>query len=215
MQGGLIIQNPQTGKKRPQKTRINEMIRRPDVRLINPDGQQLGIYPTRQALAIAQEMHLDLVEISPNANPSVCKIMDYGKYKYELKKQAQAAKKNQKIIELKEVKMRPKTDTHDFNFKIKHIRRFIAEGNKTKVTIRFRGREIAHPEMAAVILDKVVAALADIAEVQQKYQFEGKTMTTILTPSAKGSALAKSKKILMEEELEELDDQDDFEDNMD
>ncbi len=167
------------------------MIRRPDVRLINPDGQQLGIYPTRQALAIAQEMDLDLVEISPNANPSVCKIMDYGKYKYELKKQAKVAKRNQKIIELKEVKMRPKTDTHDFDFKVKHIRRFIAEGNKTKITIRFRGREIAHPEMAAQLLDKVVAAVSDVAEMQQKYQFEGRTMTTILTPSSKNSAARK------------------------
>jgi translation initiation factor IF-3 len=167
------------------------MIRRPEVRLINPDGQQLGIYPTRQALTIAQELHLDLVEISPNATPSVCKIMDYGKYKYELKKQAKAARKNQKVIELKEVKMRPKTDTHDFDFKVKHIRRFISEGNKTKITIRFRGREIAHPEMAALLLDKVVAAVSDVAEVQQKYQFEGRTMTTILTPLSKASSAKK------------------------
>ncbi len=161
------------------------MIRRPEVRLINPDGQQLGIYTTRQALTIAQEMSLDLVEISPNAKPPVCRIMDYGKYKYEQKKQAQAAKKNQKTIEVKEVKMRPKTDTHDFDFKVKHIRRFISEGNKTKITIRFRGREVAHPEMAALLLDKVVDAVKDIAEVQQRYQLEGKSMTTILAPSGK------------------------------
>lgn len=165
------------------------MIRRAEVRLINPDGQQLGIYPTRQALAIAQEMELDLVEISPTANPPVCKIMDYGKFKYEEKKQAKAAKKNQKIIEVKEVKMRPKTDTHDFDFKVKHIRRFIGEGNKTKITVRFRGREVAHPETAAKLLDRVVAAVSDIAEMQQKYQLEGKAMTTLLAPNGKGGSI--------------------------
>lgn len=171
------------------------MIRRPEIRLINPDGQQLGIYSTRQALVIAQEMSLDLVEISPNAKPPVCRIMDYGKYKYEQKKQAKAAKKNQKTIEVKEVKMRPKTDTHDFEFKVKHIRRFIGEGNKTKITVRFRGREVAHPEMAAALLDKVVMAVKDIAEVQQRYQLEGKAMTTVLAPSSKASAVAAQEKI--------------------
>jgi len=150
--------------------------------VINPDGQQLGIYPIRQALAIALELGLDLVEINPKAEPPVCRIMDFGKFKYEQKKQVNAAKKKQKVIEVKEVKMRPKTDTHDFDFKIKHVRRFIEEGNKAKLTIRFRGREMAHPEIAAQQLDKVVEAVKDIAIIEQPYNMEGRTMTMILAP---------------------------------
>jgi len=163
------------------------MIRRPEVRVINPDGQQLGIYPIRQALSIAQELGLDLVEINPKAEPPVCRIMDFGKFKYEQKKQANAAKKKQKVIEVKEVKMRPKTDQHDFDFKMKHVRRFLEEGNKAKITIRFRGREMAHPEVAAALLDRVVQELGDEAVVEQSYKMEGRTMTMILGP-AKQSA---------------------------
>ncbi|MCK9522243.1 MAG: translation initiation factor IF-3 [Proteobacteria bacterium] len=158
------------------------MIRRPEVRVINPDGQQLGIQPIRQAIALAQEFGLDLVEINPKADPPVCRIMDFGKFKYEQKKQAAVAKKRQRIIEIKEVKMRPKTDTHDFDFKIKHVRRFLEEGNKAKLTIRFKGREMAHPDMAAKLLDKVVEACRDIAVVEQTYRMEGRTMTMILAP---------------------------------
>ena len=158
------------------------MIRRPEVRVINPEGQQLGVYPIHQALSIASDLGLDLVEINPKANPPVCRIMDFGKFKYEQKKQANLARKKQKTIEIKEVKMRPKTDEHDFNFKIKHIRRFIDEGNKAKVTIRFRGREMAHPEMAAKLLDRVVEVTKDVAEIEQSYRMEGKTMTMILVP---------------------------------
>ncbi len=158
------------------------MIRRPEVRVINPDGQQLGIYPIRQALSIAQELGLDLVEINPKADPPVCRIMDFGKFKYEQKKQANAAKKKQKVIEVKEVKMRPKTDQHDFDFKIKHVRRFIDEGNKAKITIRFRGREMAHPEVAAALLDKVFQAVKDVTVIAQPYKMEGRTMTMILAP---------------------------------
>lgn len=159
------------------------MIRRPEVRVINPEGKQLGIYPIRQALTLAAELGLDLVEINPKANPPVCRIMDFGKFKYEQKKQAAIAKKRQKVIEVKEVKMRPKTDDHDFDFKVKHIRRFLEEGNKAKVTIRFRGREMAHPEMAAKILDKVVENVKDIGGVEQSYRMEGRTMTMILAPT--------------------------------
>ena len=158
------------------------MIRRPEVRVINPEGQQLGVYPIHQALSIAADLGLDLVEINPKANPPVCRIMDFGKFKYEQKKQANLARKKQKIIEVKEVKMRPKTDEHDFNFKVKHIRRFLDEGNKAKVTIRFRGREMAHPEMAAKLLDRVVEVTNDVAEIEQSYRMEGKTMTMILVP---------------------------------
>lgn len=163
------------------------MIRRPEVRVINPEGKQLGIYPIHQALAIAADLGLDLVEINPKANPPVCRIMDFGKFKYEQKKQANLARKRQKVIEVKEVKMRPKTDEHDFDFKVKHIRRFLEEGNKAKVTIRFRGREMAHPEMAAKLLDRVIETVTDIGAVEQPYRVEGRTMTMVLAPS-KGSA---------------------------
>jgi translation initiation factor IF-3 len=158
------------------------MIRRPEVRVINPDGQQLGIYPIRQALTIAQELGLDLVEINPKADPPVCRIMDYGKFKYEQKKQTNVARKKQKVIEVKEIKMRPKTDTHDFETKLKHVRRFIEEGNKARLTIRFRGRELAHPEVAARQLDKMVQAVKDIAIVEQNYQMEGRMMTMVIAP---------------------------------
>ena len=163
------------------------MIRRPEVRVINPDGQQLGIYPIRQALTIAAELGLDLVEINPKADPPVCRIMDFGKFKYEQKKQTNSAKKKQKIIEIKEVKMRPKTDTHDFETKLKHVRRFIEEGNKARLTIRFRGRELAHPDVAARQLDKMVAAVKDIAVVEQPYQMDGRLMTMLIAPAKASS----------------------------
>ena len=161
------------------------MIRRSEVRVINPDGQQLGVYPIHQALAIASDLGLDLVEINPKANPPVCRIMDYGKFKYEQKKQANLARKKQKVIEVKEVKMRPKTDEHDFDFKMKHIKRFLDEGNKAKVTIRFRGREMAHPEVAARLLDRVIEEVGELGTVEQPYRMEGRTMTMILAPAAK------------------------------
>ena len=159
------------------------MIRRAEVRVINPDGQQLGIYPIRQAISLAEEAGLDLVEINPRAEPPVCRIMDFGKFKYEQKKQANAAKKKQKVIEVKEIKFRPKTDSHDFNFKMKHVKRFIGEGNKAKITIRFRGREMAHPEIAARLLDRVVEEVKDIVVIEQSYRMEGRTMTMILAPA--------------------------------
>jgi translation initiation factor IF-3 len=171
---------------RPTQTRINEMIRRPEVRVINPDGQQLGIYPIRQALAIAAELGLDLVEINPKADPPVCRIMDFGKFKYEQKKQTNSAKKKQKIIEIKEVKMRPKTDVHDFETKLKHVRRFIEEGNKARLTIRFRGRELAHPEVAARVLDRMVEAVKDIAVIEQPYAMDGRLMTMLIAPARTG-----------------------------
>ncbi|MCK9461802.1 MAG: translation initiation factor IF-3 [Proteobacteria bacterium] len=171
---------------RPTQTRINEMIRRPEVRVINPDGQQLGIYPIRQALTIAQELGLDLVEINPKADPPVCRIMDFGKFKYEQKKQTNSARKKQKVIEVKEVKMRPKTDTHDFETKLKHVRRFIEEGNKARLTIRFRGRELAHPDVAARQLDKMVEAVKDIAVVEQPYAMDGRMMTMLIAPAKTG-----------------------------
>lgn len=172
--------------------RINQMIRRPEVRVINPEGKQLGIYPVHQALSIAQELGLDLVEINPKSNPPVCRIMDFGKFKYEQKKQANIAKKKQKVIEIKEVKFRPKTDDHDFDTKVKHVRRFLEEGNKAKITIRFRGREMAHPEMAAKVLDRVVEITRDVAVVEQAYRMEGRTMTMVLGPVKGAGAPATS-----------------------
>lgn len=170
------------------------MIHRPEVRVINPEGKQLGIYPIQQALTIAQDQGLDLVEINPKANPPVCRIMDFGKFKYEQKKQANLAKKKQKVIEVKEVKMRPKTDDHDFNFKLKHIIRFLTEGNKAKVTIRFRGREIAHPETAARVLDRVIEEVGEMAVVEQNYRMEGRTMTMVLAPGKIPSESTQSEK---------------------
>ena len=151
--------------------------------MINPEGQQLGVYPIRQALTLAEEAGLDLVEINPRAEPPVCRIMDFGKFKYEQKKQANAAKKKQKVIEVKEIKFRPKTDSHDFDFKMKHVKRFIEEGNKAKITIRFRGREMAHPEIAARLLDRVVEEVKDMVVIEQSYRMEGRTMTMILAPA--------------------------------
>jgi translation initiation factor IF-3 len=189
------------------------MIHRPEVRVINPEGQQLGIYPIGQALTFAQEAGLDLVEINPKANPPVCRIMDFGKFKYEQKKQANLAKKKQKVIEVKEVKMRPKTDDHDFAFKVKHIIRFLLEGNKAKVTIRFRGREIAHPETAARVLDRVIQDVGEIGCVEQPYRLEGRAMTMILAPGKGGIAAREMPKF--EEDLPPLVDDDDEDDDFD
>ena len=161
------------------------MIRRPEVRVINPDGQQLGIYPIRQALTIAQELGLDLVEINPKADPPVCRIMDFGKFKYEQKKQANLAKKRQKVVEVKEVKMRPKTDDHDFNFKLKHVLRFLEEGNKAKITIRFRGRELAHTERGRDVLNRVLENLGESFIVDKTPVMEGRMMSMFISPKSK------------------------------
>lgn len=150
--------------------------------MINPDGQMLGIYPIHQALAVARQLELDLVEVNPKSDPPVCRIMDYGRFKYEQKKQENLAKKKRTEIELKEVKLRPKTDDHDYNFKMKHVRRFLADGNKAKITIRFRGREMAHPEVARARFDAIIEELADVAIVEQSYRMEGRTMHIILAP---------------------------------
>ena len=150
--------------------------------MINPDGQMLGIYPIHQALAVSRQLELDLVEVNPKSDPPVCRIMDYGRFKYEQKKQETAAKKKRSEIEVKEVKLRPKTDDHDFNFKMKHVRRFLADGNKAKVTIRFRGREMAHPEVAKARFDKIIGEMSDVAVVEQPYRMEGRTMHIVLAP---------------------------------
>lgn len=150
--------------------------------MIGADGKQLGVIPTDEAKRMAREADLDLVEVNPKARPPVCKIMDFGKFKYEEKKRANEARKRQAQIALKEIKMRPKTDDHDIAFKVKHVRRFLEDGNKVKLTVRFRGREITHPETARRQIDIIVAEVEDIAQVETRPRMEGRTMTAILAP---------------------------------
>ena len=167
---------------REKRTRVNRMIRISPVRVITAAGEQLGVLPIEEALAAAQERGLDLVEVAPTARPPVVKIMDYGKYKFEEAKAARAAKKKQHIIQLKEVKYRPGIDDHDFDFKTRHAREFLGDGNKVKVTMMFRGRQIAHPELGQAVLDRVASELSDVAKIESAGRLEGKSMTMILAP---------------------------------
>jgi translation initiation factor IF-3 len=157
----------------------------PQVRVVSNDGEMLGVLETSDALRRAREAGLDLVEVNPKAFPPVCKIMDFGKFKYEEKKRQGEARKRQALIELKEIKIRPKTDDHDIDFKLRHIERFLEEGNKVKITCRFRGREITHPEMAMRQLQLLVERTREIAQVEVEPRMEGRTMTLILAPSTK------------------------------
>ena len=168
------------------KTRINDMIRAKQIRVIDEEGNQLGIMSPRDAQTAAVERGLDLVEVAPNGQPPVCRIMDYGKYKYQQSKRVRESKKHQHIISVKEVKYRPKIDVHDFAYKTSHVRAFLEEGNKVKVTIMFRGREMAHPEFGHDILVRVVEATKDLAqEVSDptRVRLEGRTMMIVLSPS--------------------------------
>lgn len=161
---------------------MNRQIRISPIRVIGADGSQLGIMEVDQALAIAQEAGFDLVEVAPLARPPVARIMDYGKFKFEQAKMARQAKKKQHVIHLKEVKYRPGIDDHDFDTKTRHARRFLGEGNKVKVTLMFRGRQIAHPEIGKEVVDRVATELADVAKVETDARIEGKAMTMILSP---------------------------------
>jgi translation initiation factor IF-3 len=161
---------------------VNQQIRISPLRVIAPDGTQLGIMERDAALTAAQDQGLDLVEVAPMARPPVVRIMDYGKYKFEQAKQARIAKKKQHVIQLKEVKFRPGIDDHDFDTKVRHARRFLEEGNKVKVTLMFRGRQIAHPELGKQVVDRVSVQLADISKIESDAKMEGKSMTMILTP---------------------------------
>src|SRR5438445_704855 len=163
--------------------RTNRRIRARELRVIGPEGEQLGVLPLEAALAKAAEFGLDLVEVSPMAKPPVCKFMDYGKFKYETKKKANEAKKKQTVVKLKEVKFRPKTEEHDYNFKVKAIREFLAEGNKARVTVMFRGREITHREIGQNILRRIETELKDIAVVEQTARMEGRLLFMILAPN--------------------------------
>jgi translation initiation factor IF-3 len=152
------------------------------VRVIGVEGEQIGILATRDALRLAQEKGYDLVEVSPNAKPPVCKIMDYGKYKYELSKKAKDAKKKQHSLHLKEMRFRPKTEDHDYTFKMKHIREFLSHGSKVKIFVEFRGREMTHKEFGQKVMDRLQADLTDVGIVEQKPKMEGRNLTMILMP---------------------------------
>ena len=161
-------------------------IRVPEVRVIGSENEQLGIMPTREALARAREEGLDLVEVAANAAPPVARIMDYGKFKYEQSKKAKETRRKAKQIEVKEVKMRPKIDEHDYDFKTRNAKKFLQEGDKVKMTIMFRGREMAHTEFGIRILEKVAADVADSAVVERPPKIEGRNMTMILSPKPEG-----------------------------
>jgi len=155
------------------------------VRVIGAESEPLGIISLQEALSIAEGQHLDLVEVSPTAVPPVCRIMDFGKFKYQQSKKLQEAKKKQVQVQLKEVKLRPKTDEHDLQFKIKHVRRFLEEGNKAKITVVFRGREITHMELGQIALEKFVEELQDVALIEVRPKMEGRNMFIIVAPKVK------------------------------
>ena len=162
--------------------RSNNRISSPDVQVIASDGENLGVMNTNEAISMAKNQSLDLIEIAPNANPPVCKIMDMGKYKYDAQKKANLAKKKQKIVSLKEIKLRPGTETHDYNFKIKNAKKFITKGNKVKFTVKFKGREMQHTDLGKELMDKIVEETKDVAKVESKPKFEGRQMVMIIQP---------------------------------
>ena len=165
--------------------RINDMIRVREVRLIDDEGNQKGIVPTLEALKMAKEKDLDLVEVSPNANPPVCKILDFGKYRFEQEKKLRESKKNQKVLTLKEIRMQPKIGSGDLDTKAKHVQEFLDEGSKVKVTIRFRGRELAHTELGYDVLQEVLKRLTSAYVVEKAPAMDGKTMSMTISAKAK------------------------------
>jgi translation initiation factor IF-3 len=164
------------------KVRVNQKIRALKVRAISPEGEQLGILDLSDALKRAEEHGLDLVEVAPNVDPPVCKIMDYGKFRFEESKKEHERKKKQATVVLKEVKLRPKTEEHDLEHKVKQVKKFLAERSKVKITIMFRGREITHPEQAHSLVNKILELIADEAQVEQPAKFEGRNMNMVLAP---------------------------------
>ncbi len=169
-------------RSKPQGPRANERIKALDVQVIGSDGDNLGSMPLGKAIQLAKNESLDLIEISPNANPPVCKIMDIGKYKYDLQKKANQAKKKQKVVSLKEIKLRPGTETHDYNFKIKNAKKFIAKGDKVKFTVKFKGREMQHSELGNQLMKKIIEETKDIAKVESQPKLEGRQMVMIIQP---------------------------------
>ncbi|NLY54931.1 MAG: translation initiation factor IF-3 [Firmicutes bacterium] len=162
--------------------RINQMIRAKEVRVIDVDGAQIGIMPIREALRLAEEKNLDLVEVAPNANPPVCRIMDFGKFRYEQSKRERENRKKQRVIDVKEIRFSPKIDTHDFQVKVKSAQKFLKDGDKVKVTVRFRGREIIHNELAKDLLLQLAKSVEDIAVIERVPKMEGRSLVMILAP---------------------------------
>lgn len=183
--------------------RVNKMIQSKEVRVIGEDGKQLGVMPTHIAVRIAEEKGLDLVEVNPKGEPPVCKIIDHGRFKYEEARKKRSAKKKQSVITVKEVKLRPKTDTHDLAVKVRMIQRFLADGNKAKLVIIFRGREIVHPETGKAVLLKVLGELVNYVVVEQMPTMEGRRMTMLIAPKPGVSIPASPKKGAKEEDAVE------------
>lgn len=170
-------------RRRPQSgLRVNHRIRVPEVRVVGDTGEAFGVMPTHEALRLAEDKGLDLIEISPRAVPPVCKLADFGKYKYELSKKTKQARKNASVVEIKEIKLRVLTEEHDLEFKTKHIRRFLEEGNKVRLLVTFRGREIAHPQTGHAALKRIVGMVEDVAVVEAQPNLEGKRMIMIIGP---------------------------------
>ncbi|WP_184515246.1 translation initiation factor IF-3 [Muricoccus pecuniae] len=162
--------------------RVNEEIRAPQIRLIDQDGEMIGVMSARDALARAYEVGMDLLEISPNAEPPVCKITDFGKFKYEQQKKANEARKRQKVVEIKEIKVRPNIDDHDYEVKMRQMKGFIEEGDKVKVTLRFRGREMAHQDLGAKVLERIRNEMAEAVKVESMPRLENRQMIMVLAP---------------------------------
>jgi translation initiation factor IF-3 len=167
---------------KPRGPKSNERIRSREVQVIGSDGKNLGTLNTQEAINIAKQQGLDLIEISPNANPPVCKIIDMGKYKYDLQKKANKAKKKQKVISLKEIKLRPVTETHDYNFKIKNAQKFLEKGDKVKFTVKFRGREMQHTNLGYELMTRIVNDTASLGKVEVRPKFEGRQIVMIIQP---------------------------------
>jgi translation initiation factor IF-3 len=221
--------DPRQPQQRGPAVRVNHRIRVPEVRVVGADGAMIGVLTTHEALQMAQQQGLDLVEVNPKAVPPVCKILDFGKYKYETARQAREAKRKQAVVDIKEIKLRPKTDDHDLDFKTRAARRFIESGNKVKFTVRFRGREITHPEKAQRHLDAVAVKLEDIANIEVRPLMEGRAMTLLIAPKPhimqkvaharaqreKERALAAREGRAVAPEFEEPEEQPDLEDDDD
>tara|TARA_X000000368_G_scaffold408593_1_gene389434 strand:- start:541 stop:1086 length:546 start_codon:yes stop_codon:yes gene_type:complete len=170
-------------RSKPQGPKANERIKALDVQVIGSEGNNLGVMQLKQAIQLAKDEGLDLIEISPKANPPVCKIMDMGKYKYDLQKKANQAKKKQKIVSLKEIKLRPGTEIHDYNFKIKNAKKFITKGDKVKFTVKFKGRELQHVELGKNLMNRIIDDTKDIGKVETHPKFEGRQMIMIIQPN--------------------------------
>ena len=170
-------------RSKPQGPKANERIKALDVQVIGSEGNNLGIMQLKKAIQLAKDEGLDLIEISPNTNPPVCKIMDMGKYKYDLQKKANQAKKKQKIVSLKEIKLRPGTEIHDYNFKIKNAKKFITKGDKVKFTVKFKGREMQHVELGKDLMKRIIEDTKDISKVETQPKFEGRQMIMIIQPN--------------------------------